>query len=123
MSEQMFERSAMATLMDLDALERSDAGMACLREHTKEIDLALGALCDGLAESAVDDEEVTWLARRAFRVVLELANRLERIDSDDHRTRDKLELARASIAELLDTLAPMVRPADRFTREVWLGDG
>ncbi|MEO8702756.1 MAG: hypothetical protein ABI867_22115 [Kofleriaceae bacterium] len=41
-------------------------------------------------------------------------------ESDDRRARDKLDLARAAVAALLDELEPLVSRADRALRGVLL---
>jgi hypothetical protein len=106
------------TRMDLHALRRIDVDLPGLRHHTNEIDFAVGRLCDALAHP--NQEDVKELAYRAHRAVLQLAQMLDPADSDDRRTRDKLDLARAAVAALLDELAPLVSGADRAVRDVLL---
>lgn len=98
------------TLMDLEALRRTDFDLPALRRRTNEIDFAVGRLCDEVVQPT--PENVDELARRAYRAVLELAQLLEPASSDDRRTRDKLDLTRDAVAALLDALARLVSHAD-----------
>ena len=91
-------------LMDLDALRRTDVDLPGLRHYRNEIDFAVGRLCEALA---LDDTKE--LAHRAYRAVLGLGQLLESADSDDRRTRDKLDITRDAVAALLDALDPLRR--------------
>jgi hypothetical protein len=106
------------TLLDLHALRRTDIDLPELHHHSKAIDVAVSRLCEALA--APPDDELKDLVRRAHRAVLALAQLLESADSDDRRTRDKLDLARGAVAALLDELEPLVSSADRALRDVLL---
>jgi hypothetical protein len=113
------ENALTDTLMDLHALRRADVDCPGLRHDTNEIEFAVGRLCDALARP--DQEDVNELAHRAHRAVLGLAQLLDATESEDRRARDKLDLARAAVAALLDELAPLVSRADRALRDVLLG--
>jgi len=106
------------TLMDLGALRRTDVDLPSLRHHTNAIDSAVGRLCDALAQP--DGEDLNELAHRAHRAVLAVGQLLDSADSDDRRTRDKLDLTRDAVAALLDELDPLVSRADRALRDVLL---
>jgi len=89
------------TFMDLYAVD-----LPRLRYYTNQIDFAIGRLCEALEQS--DQEDVKELAHRAYRAVLGLAQLLDPADSDDRRTRDKLDLSRGAIDALLDELDTLV---------------
>jgi hypothetical protein len=105
-----------STMIDLYSLRHTDIDLAGLLHLTQEVDFEVGRLCEVLAEPEEDDDPA-WRARQAYRVVLELARLLETADSDDRRTRDKLDLARGAVEALLDALGPLVSSADRALRD------
>ena len=99
-----------STFMDLHALSYSQVEISLLQDLTRRVDVAVGRLCEALAQP--DDEDLRDLADRAHRAVLALADALEPADSDDRRTREKLDLARAAIHALRDELDALVGRVD-----------
>jgi hypothetical protein len=78
--------------------------------YKKRVDFTIRWLCDA-AEEGSDD--IYPLAKEAHRAVLELAEELDVASTDDLRTMAKLESARRSVGELLDTLEVLVYGKDR----------
>ncbi len=99
------ETSFTTALLDLSSLRRADPDLD-LHYHSKQVDYTVGWLCDA-AESCAED--VSELAVEAQRAVQRLADALEAADSDDRRTRDKLDLARDAVAELLVAIREVAR--------------
>lgn len=93
------------TLMDLSALRREDPELD-FHYYAKQADHSVMWLCDAAEEGADDVPELAVEAQRAVR---RLADVLEMADSDDRRTRQKLALARASVAELLEALREVAK--------------
>lgn len=106
--------------MDLDALRRTGLDLPGLHRCTREIDFAVGSLCDALARPTTED--ITACAQRAYRAVLGACELLESATSDDRRTQQKLELAYAAASALLDELEPLVGRDERRRRDVLLGE-
>ena len=97
------ENAFTTTLMDLSVLRRTNLDLD-FHYHAKQVDLAVGWLCDA-AEAGEDVRDLAW---RAHHAVLQLAELLDDAESDDRRTRDKLDLARDAIGELLEVLEAVV---------------
>lgn len=110
MSWMTIEEAFTSTLMDLDALHRRDVDELDVWSHKREVSLSVGALCDGL-EAKAPGEEVAQLATHAQRVVSRLSRCLEVVDSEDRRTREKLEMARGAVGELLASIEALLRRA------------
>ncbi len=109
-----------AAMLELTCLERSNEELSELHRQTREVDRALGELCDGLEAG---DPRTAWYARGAFLATVALAQMLEDIDLEDERNvraRSTLELTRTMVRDLLDALGPYVAPADREMRAVLL---
>jgi hypothetical protein len=103
--------NVLTTIDDAFSVARWDLAALCsttlgnqLYDCTTRVNWELGWLCDA-AESGLDD--VRGFARSAHRAVLELARLLEPLDSDDRQVRDRLDLARGAVAQLLAALASL----------------
>jgi len=109
-----------SVMFDLSRLQRTDVDLPGLHRQVRDVDFALGRLCDALEAQRSDDDPPEALARRAFHDVLALGQTLDGADSEDCRTAQILDLTRAAVGELLDTLAPFVSRPDRALRRVVL---
>lgn len=90
----------------LTALRTPDVDLEHLRYQTRQVDLAVTALCD--EAEAHTAHTIDDLVRRAHRAALDLMSSLEDLESDDRRTSDKLDLARGTVEELVGTLGSMI---------------
>ena len=96
-----------STFIDLRALRWLEVDTLDVWHHNRAVELAVGSLCDALANPS--EHDVLLIAVQAYNVVAELRDRLDEVDSGDRRTRDKLDLARQSVAALLDAIEPLLR--------------
>jgi hypothetical protein len=99
----MLDAAFTDALMDLSALHRADPDF---HYHSKQVDYTVSWLCDAAEAGA---EDVGELAIEAQRAVQRLAAILEEADSDDRRTREKLDLAREAVAGLLAALREVAK--------------
>jgi hypothetical protein len=107
-------------MLDLARLDRTDLTLPDLHWHVRAVDLSLGRLCDALDDPSATPDPLEAVAHGAYLAVLALGQLLHGADTEDRRARDALDLTRAAIAELLDTLGPLVSHADRAMRAVLL---
>jgi hypothetical protein len=106
-TSEVIEDLVSSALMDLHALERQDPDVFDVWRHKREVGNAVGELCE-LLES-LESRALRDVAERAYRVVRLLAVELDDVDSDNRYTRNKLDLTRDAVAELMAAIEPLTR--------------